>query len=147
MLKKLDDELAFGDESTQEELSALASQGYKTVIDLCTPQEGTQIAAQRAQASGLALKQVPVAVTALSADLVHEFIRQAQQAAAPVYVRCASGKRAGLMALLMRATEQGWSEQEFFRHVQEAGFDCASAPALAQFAVDYMRGLNTAVRQ
>ncbi|MEW6353036.1 MAG: sulfur transferase domain-containing protein [Pseudomonadota bacterium] len=142
MLYRVNERFSFGDESTPEQLKNLAAQGYKTVIDLCTPEEGRQIAAAQAQQAGLALRQVPVSVNALSADTVQKFIDSAGHAAGPVYVRCASGKRAGLMTLLALATEENWPEEKFFEQVHAAGFDCSSAPALAQFAQEYMRGLR-----
>ena len=142
MLLKVNEVLAFGDQESPEQLKALAQQGYKTIIDLCTPKESKQIPAERAREAGLALQQVPVAVDALNGDLVRHFIKVLEQSTAPVYTRCASGKRAGLMALLALATQQHWSEQEFFKQVEAAGFDCSSAPALAQFAHDYIQELQ-----
>ena len=142
MLLKINERLAFGDEETPEQLKALAQQGYKTLIDLCTVKEGKQISDESARKAGLEVHQVPVDVDALNNDLVRKFIQTLEQSEAPVYTRCASGKRAGLMVLLALATQQHWTEQEFFKQVEAAGFDCSTAPALAQFAHDYIRQLQ-----
>ncbi|HLA74932.1 MAG TPA: sulfur transferase domain-containing protein [Gammaproteobacteria bacterium] len=143
MLKKLTKDLAFGDQASPEQLAELKGQGFKAVIDLCTPQEGRQIPPAQVQAAGLELKQFPVAVEALNKDLVKHYTQLVKEAGGPVYTRCASGKRAGLLALLSLATEHGWSEHEFFEQVKAAGFDCASAPGLAQFAMEYIQGLSS----
>lgn len=142
MWMKLNESLAFGSAADIAQLRELARQGYKTVIDLCASEENTPVLAEAARAAGLELVHFPVSVNALSKETVQGFIASLGTAQQPVYTRCASGKRAGLMALLAEATRNHWSEQEFFQHVKECGFDCESAPALAQFAMNYLRDLN-----
>ena len=142
MQTKLNGSLTFGNASDAGQLRGLAQQGYKTVIDLCAAGENIPITAEAAHAAGLELQHYPVSVDSLSKATVQGFIAKLSSAQQPVYTRCASGKRAGFMVLLADATLNHWSEQEFFQHVKECGFDCESAPALAQFAMSYMRDLN-----
>jgi uncharacterized protein (TIGR01244 family) len=138
MFTSITDQLAIGDEMTQERLNAFAQQGYRTVIDLCTTQEGNTITEAQAREAGLILKHMPVSTQTLSSETVKQFITTVEDAESPVYTRCASGRRAALMAFLMQATQQHWTQSQFFERVEAAGFDCRSAPQLAAFAEDYL---------
>lgn len=140
MLKQINPEIAFGDEAGPEQLRQLAGKGYKTVIDLCTPPEKNQIEAAQAQAAGIHLEQVPVAVTALSPAVVQRFNDVLDQAQGPVYVRCASGKRAALLGLLHEARQKNWHYEEVAREAQALGVDLSTPPALEQFARNYLGG-------
>lgn len=142
MWMKLNESLAFGSAADAAQLRELAQQGYKTVIDLCAAEENIPVLAEAARAAGLELLHFPVSANALSKEAVQGFIAKLSAARQPVYTRCASGKRAGLMTLLAEATYNHWSEQEFFQHVKECGFDCESAPVLAQFAMSYLHELS-----
>ena len=142
MWMKLNESFAFGSAADAAQLQELAQQGYKTVIDLCAAEENIPVLAEGVRAVGLELLHFPVSANALSKETVQGFIAKLSAARQPVYTRCASGKRAGLMVLLAEATRNHWSEQEFFQHVKECGFDCESAPVLAQFTMNYLHDLN-----
>lgn len=146
MFKQLTDQLAIGDETTPEGLEALAQRGYKMVIDLCTVQEGNTLAETRVREAGLALKHVPVSLQNLSPAVVEQFIAVVEQADGPVYTRCASGRRAALMVFLTQATQEYWTQTQFFERVNAAGFDCSSVPQLATFAEEYLGRLQAASR-
>ncbi len=138
MFQKINDQLAIGDETTQERLQALAQQGYTTVVDLCTFQEGNILPEAPVKKVGLVLQKVPVSTQSLHPALIQQFLTIIQQADGPVYVRCASGRRAALMAFLTQATQQHWTTPQFFEYVEASGFDCSTAPQLAEFAREYM---------
>jgi uncharacterized protein (TIGR01244 family) len=146
MFKQITDQIAIGDEMTPERLKELGQQGYKMVIDLCTVQEGNLIAKTQAREVGLVLKHVPVSMESLSPEIVEQFITTVEQADGPVYTRCASGRRAALMAFLTQATQERWTHTQFFEVVEAAGFDCSSAPQLAAFAEEYLEKLHTTSR-
>lgn len=143
MFKQITDQIAIGDEMSPERLKELAQQGYKMVIDLCTVQEGHLIAETQAREAGLVLRQVPVSMESLSPEIVEQFITTVEQADGLVYTRCASGRRAALMAFLTQATQERWTHTQFFEQVEAAGFDCRSAPQLATFAKKYLEKLHT----
>lgn len=146
MFKQISDQLAIGDETTPEGLKALAQQGYKMVIDLCTIQEGNTLAETLASEAGLNLKRVPVSLQNLGPAVVERFIAAVEQADGPVYTRCASGRRAALMVFLTQATQEHWTQSQFFEQVKAAGFDCSSVPQLAAFAEEYLGRLQSVSR-
>jgi uncharacterized protein (TIGR01244 family) len=146
MFKQITDQLAIGDETTLDGLKALAQQGYKMVIDLCTIQEGNTLTETRVSEAGLTLKHVPVSLQNLGPAVVEQFIAAVEQADGPVYTRCASGRRAALMVFLTQATQEHWTQPQFFERVKAAGFDCSSIPQLAAFAEEYLGRLHAASR-
>jgi protein tyrosine/serine phosphatase len=58
---------------------------------------------------------------------------------APVFVHCANGKRAGAVALMHLAVENGWTLQEAFEKARSLGFDYESEPQLKEFFERYIR--------
>ena len=143
MFQQMTDQLAIGDETTRERLKELAEQGYTMVVDLCTVQEGNTMAETEVREAGLVLKHIPVSTQSLSPAIVEQFITTIEQAHGLVYTRCASGRRAALMVFLTQATQQHWTNIQFFNQVEAAGFDCRSAPQLAAFAEDYLETLQS----
>src|SRR5690349_18200775 len=82
------------------ELLALVSEGFRTVIDLRTDDEPGQDLSPRQEALaarrlGLAYCHVPVPADRVDAGVLDRFRAALADAVKPVFVHCASGKRAG----------------------------------------------------
>lgn len=102
---QIDDKLSVGiDQPTLGELSELAEDGFRTVIDLRLPGEPGLLMQPEAedfaaQAEGLEYVHLPVAGDHLSDDLVRRFRQEVQRRPGPILVHCGSGERSAALAM------------------------------------------------
>ncbi len=123
MFQTITESLAVGNLISQEALTELHQKGYRTVIDLCTPTEPNQLNAEEVKQIGFDYIRVPVDRQHIPLDKLAEFIQVVDATNQPVYTRCASGLRAGVMTLLTLAQREGWTEQEYLAQRQKLGID------------------------
>jgi len=123
MFQSVTESLAIGNLSSPEELQAIAQQGYSTVIDLCTPTEGKQLNAEEVQKLGFNYISIPVSPQNLNSEVLKTFSETVNTASQPIYIRCASGLRAGVFTLLILADQQNWTEEEYLKRHQELGLE------------------------
>ncbi|MGF1575872.1 MAG: beta-lactamase hydrolase domain-containing protein [Cyanophyceae cyanobacterium] len=142
MLKTLTDTVAVGCLSDPETLQNLADQGYQTLIDLCPEAEGNPVDTDYLKKVGIQYVNVPVSPRNLTDETLQTFKQTVQDAAAPIYVRCASGLRAGVLTLLTLAEQQGWTESDYLEQRQALGLDHKPGCLLAEFAEKQFRSQN-----
>lgn len=121
MFQKVTESLAIGNLITSEELQEIAQQGYSTLIDLCTPIESQQMKVEDVKKLGFNYINIPVSPQNLNSELLQMFSKTVNTASQPVYIRCASGLRAGVFTLLTLADQQNWTEKEYLEHHQKLG--------------------------
>lgn len=78
-------------------LKELKEHGFKTIIDLRTPPEGTQEERNAAEAEGLTYRNIPITGAGISAEQIAAFTKVFESAEKPVLFHCASGNRAGAL--------------------------------------------------
>ena len=83
----------------------LAAQGFKTIIDLRTPAEGTNEEKQAAEAADLHYINIPVTGEGINQKQLATFTKVIENTAKPVLVHCASGNRAGAMWFAYRISK------------------------------------------
>lgn len=91
------------------ELAALASQGYRSIIDLRTGREPGQLLSpeqekEEAQSHGLRYLHLPVESANIDPSATQRFRLEVSQMPGPVYVHCSSGRRA--QAIVAAAFEE-----------------------------------------
>lgn len=123
MFQNITESFAVGNLISQEALTELHQKGYRTVIDLCTPTEANQLNADEVKKIGFDYISVPVDRQNIPLDKLAEFTQAVDANNPPVYTRCASGLRAGVMTLLTLAQREGWTEQEYLAQRQKLGID------------------------
>lgn len=84
---------SLGESGVQE----LATQGFKTIIDLRTEAEGTDIEKQAVEQAGMRYINIPVTAKGIDDVQLSAFIDTIEHATPPILVHCASGNRAGAM--------------------------------------------------
>ena len=127
---------------SSEDLSQLARAGYKSVVNLRCENEPDapmtpQLEGEKATALGLEYRNIPVAGDALTGDLVDRFRDCVKSLPGPLFVHCASGKRAGAFTMMHVAAENDLSGEAALAQAKEMGFAC-DQPALAEFVRDYI---------
>ncbi len=119
-----------------QHFTALADQGFTTVIDLRLEQEGTADEAEAAVAAGLDYHSLPVGRTLPDEATLAEFSRLlAADPQAQVLVYCASGNRAGTLWAMHRI-DSGLSVAAAIDEGRAAGMAAERAAWLEAWAAE-----------
>jgi uncharacterized protein (TIGR01244 family) len=139
-VKKINDELTVAGQVTSEQLQQAVNEGYKSVLNLRSPDEQGFISneQQQAQALGLHYINIPVKPNEINDELTTEVLKQIDQLPKPALIHCASGMRAGALVFMNVATRQGLTAQQAFEKAEAVGFDCSAHPQMKQFFEDYV---------
>lgn len=139
-VKKINNELTVAGQVTSEQLQQAVNEGYKSVLNLRSPDEQGFISneQQQAQALGLHYVNIPVKPNEISDELTTEVLKQIDDLPKPALIHCASAMRAGVMAFMNVATRQGMTPEQVFEKAAEAGFDCNANPQMKQFLEHYV---------
>ncbi len=137
---KINDQITVAGQVAPEQFEEAARQGFKSVLNLRTPDEEGYLPdeEQQAEAAGLRYASIPVKKEEISDELTDNVLKEIDELPKPVLVHCASGMRAGAMAFMHMATREGLPAEEAMRRAQESGFDCNSEPQLKQFFEHYV---------
>ncbi len=139
-VKKINNELTVAGQVTPGQLQQLADEGYKSVMNLRSPEEEgfMKDEPQQAEAAGLQYVNIPVKPDGMSDELTTKVLEQIDRLPKPAFIHCASSMRAGAMAFMNVATRQGMTPEQVFEKATEAGFDCDANPQMKQFLEDYV---------
>jgi uncharacterized protein (TIGR01244 family) len=133
-IKKVSDEFSAGGQPTPETLKQLAKEGYKSVVNLRSPDETGVLAdeQQQAQAAGLEYVNVPISSTQASDDSTAKVLFELEKLPTPVYFHCGAGGRANALALITLATQQQLNHEQVLAKAKELGIN-PDQPQLKRF--------------
>ncbi|WP_421654360.1 beta-lactamase hydrolase domain-containing protein [Leptothermofonsia sp. ETS-13] len=140
-IKSINDDIAIAmGQPTPDDLQQAAQEGYKSVLNLRSPQEEGALSdeQQQAEAAGLQYVNLPVRPDALSQEQTDQIMNQIDQLPKPLLTHCKSGLRSGAMALMYAATCEGLSAEATMEKGKRMGFDCESSPQMKQFFQQYV---------
>ncbi|PZO49585.1 MAG: phosphatase [Phormidesmis priestleyi] len=140
-IKRINDQLAVAmGQVTPEELQQAAQEGYKSVLNLRSPNEEGFLSdeQQQAEAAGLKYVNVPVKPDGMSDELADQVLQEIDQLPKPALIHCKSGMRSGAMTLMYVAIQQGMTADEAMSMGKQNGFDCDSNPKMKQFFEHYV---------
>ncbi|OKH41308.1 phosphatase [Calothrix sp. HK-06] len=132
--KKISDDLSVAGQVTPEELQQLASEGFKSVLNLRASDEEGFLSDEQQQAEKLGLEYANVPLQPKQADheLTKQAIEQVENLPKPILIHCAGGARAGGIALIAAAIQEELSYEEITQVAQEVGISL-DQPHLKQF--------------
>lgn len=138
--KKINDQLTIAGKLAPEQLQQAASEGYKSVLNLRSPEEEGFLKdeQQQVEAAGMQYVNIPVKPDGMTDKLTDRVLDQIDQLPKPALIHCASSMRAGAMAFMSVATRQGMTAAQVFEKAEEAGFDCDANPRMKQFLEHYV---------
>ena len=139
MFQSVTESLAIGNVVSPEELREVSQKGYKTIIDLCTAPEGNLLNAEEVEKLGFNLISLPVDKKNLNPEILPAFMQAVNSSPQSIYIRCASGLRAGVMALLTLAIQQNWTEQQYLERRDALGIKHQPGCLLEAFAQEYFQ--------
>ncbi|MDB9457967.1 sulfur transferase domain-containing protein [Dolichospermum circinale CS-1225] len=135
--KKVSDNLSIAGQISSEELKQLARGGFKSVLNLRSPDENGFFddEKQEAQIVGLEYTNIPLNSQAPNPKLTAEAIQAVENLPKPILIHCAGGARAGGIALIANAIQAGLSYQEIVQKANELGINLEQ-PHLKQFLLE-----------
>jgi uncharacterized protein (TIGR01244 family) len=133
-IKKISDEFAAGGQPTSEDLTRLANEGFKSVVNLRSLNESGTLAheEQLAEAAGLNYLNVPLPSTEANAQLTAQMLAKVENLPTPIYFHCGAGGRASASALITFATQQKLNREAVLAKAKELGIN-PEQPQLKQF--------------
>lgn len=148
--RKITSEITIGGQPTADDIRELAAAGYRTVVNLRTPDEAGILPDEKVEVehANLNYSAIPVAPDILDDITVQRFSQAVSSIdSQPAYVHCKGGGRAGVMTLLHLAIEHGWSLEQTLKEGERLGGigPSATSPYRAFFE-EYIRRHSPAER-
>ncbi|NIB39813.1 hypothetical protein HBA55_09470 [Pseudomaricurvus alkylphenolicus] len=100
--KTFDQRLSTSGKLRSGALPLLQQQGFKTILDLRTPKEGTAQEQRDAEALGLSYINIPVSRSLPSQQTLAKIRNLLDNSDAPILMHCGSGSRVGMVWSLLR---------------------------------------------
>ncbi|RCJ39347.1 phosphatase [Nostoc punctiforme NIES-2108] len=135
--KKVSDDLSAAGQLTSEELKQAAQEGFKSVLNLRSPDEPGFLSdeQQQAQAAGLQYANIPLKPSEANQEQTELAIQEIENLPKPILIHCAAGARAGGIALIANAISEGLTYEEISQKAQELGLNLEQ-PHLKQFLLE-----------
>ncbi|QHG15495.1 sulfur transferase domain-containing protein [Nostoc sp. ATCC 53789] len=135
--KKVSEDLSAAGQPTPEDLKQAAQEGFKSVLNLRSPDEPGFLSdeQQQAQAAGLQYANIPLKPSEVNQELTDAAIQEIENLPKPILIHCAAGARAGGIALISNAISEGLTYEEISQKAQELGLNLEQ-PHLKQFLLE-----------
>lgn len=140
-VKKLRDDLAIAmNQLTGEQVQQASQEGFKSILNLRSPQEEgfSNNEQQQAESAGLQYVNVPVKPDAMDDALADRVLQEIDQLPKPALIHCKSGMRSGALTLMYIATHEGMSAEQAMAIGKQHDFDCDAHPQMKQFFEQYI---------
>ncbi|BAY41096.1 hypothetical protein NIES2111_54870 [Nostoc sp. NIES-2111] len=136
-IKKVSDDLSIAGQISSEELQQAANDGFKSVLNLRFPDEAGFLTdeQQQAKAAGLEYTNIAIKPSEANPELTQKAVQEIENLPKPILVHCAGGARAGGIALIAEAINQGFTYEQIVQKAQEIGLNLEQ-PHLKQFLLD-----------
>lgn len=134
----VEDGVAVGGQPTAEQVSSLAAEGYRSVVNLRLDAEFDEspviLAARRA---GMSHVSVPISAKEPTDAAVDQFLRVTDDPGLyPVFIHCGSGNRAAALWMIRRVVREGWHIGLAAAEAEKAGL---KSEELRDFAFAYIQ--------
>jgi uncharacterized protein (TIGR01244 family) len=133
-IKKISDQFSAAGQVSPEDLQQAAQTGFKSVLNLRSPAETGFVNDEQEQANavGLEYANIPLSPTQANQESLNQVIQEIENLPKPILVHCAAGARAGAIALIAAANQQGLTPEQVKQKAQELGLKLEQ-PHLQQF--------------
>lgn len=123
---------------TEEGFKEIARKGYKSVLNLRTPAEGSESERAVVEKLGMRYINIPVSPDSINeqaADRFRQVMRDKSNE--PVFVHCRSANRVGGMMILYLVLDKKESLDDAVKQAHQIGF--SDMPWLKDFVLDYIK--------
>lgn len=134
MVKPINDDFSAAGQVTPAELEQAAQKGFKSVLNLRSPNEEgfLQEEPQVAESLGLSYANAPFTPATADETQIAALVAELDKLPKPTLVHCAGGLRASAIALISIAQQEGLTADQAIERAQAAGFDLNANPKLKQ---------------
>ncbi|MBW4687887.1 MAG: protein tyrosine phosphatase family protein [Komarekiella atlantica HA4396-MV6] len=135
--KKISDDLSATGQLTPEQLQQAADEGFKSVINLRSPDEQGFLSdeQQQAEAAGLQYANIPLKPTEPNQELTKAALEEIADLPKPILIHCAAGARASGIALIANAIQEGLTDEQIQQKAADLGISLEQ-PHLKQFLLE-----------
>ncbi|MBD0264231.1 MAG: protein tyrosine phosphatase family protein [Tolypothrix sp. Co-bin9] len=135
--KKISNDLSAAGQLTPEQLQQAADEGFKSVINLRSPNEQGFLSdeQQQAEAVGLQYANIPLKPTEPNQELTKAALEEIADLPKPILIHCAAGARASGIALIANAIQEGLTDEQIQQKAADLGISLEQ-PHLKQFLLE-----------
>lgn len=137
--QKINDQISIGGALRDGDAQDLESRGFKTVVNLMTPDESNDGEEELVKGVGLDYAPIPISPATLDEITVARFLQAVESSDGPVAVHCKGGGRAGMMALLYLAIDNGWTVEKALAEGEKMKIKVGADSPYRQFFESYIR--------
>lgn len=122
-IRKINDNLAIAGQPTPAQLRQIAQAGFKSILNLRSPDEEGFLnnEQQQVEALGLYYINVPVKIDSINYELVAQVLKQIDELAKPTLLHCNNAIRSAAFTLMHIATRQGVTLKQAFKQAEQMG--------------------------
>jgi len=135
-------EITVGGQPTADNIRELKERGFQTVINLRAPDEKNLLKDEKRHVEDNCMDyaSIPVASQTLDEAAVQRFSTTVgAKNSQPVYVHCGSGGRAGVLALLYLAIDNGWTVEQALQEGEKHGIGPSERSPYRRFFEEYIQ--------
>jgi uncharacterized protein (TIGR01244 family) len=142
--QRIDEDCTIARQLTPEQIEQLPHRGFKSVLNLRSPDESGVLGdeQQRIEALGLRYANVPVLLDQLNSKLAEEVLSTLQDLPKPILIYCASARRASAIALLEIARQRELTPEQVLELGLTMGFDYDAHPNLKLFIYEHVASMQ-----
>lgn len=121
IIRKINDELAIAGSVTVNQLQQIAEEGYKSVLNLRSPNHFSNDEQQQVERLGLCYVSLPIDAEVIDPEIAAKILNQINRLSKPTLVCCNNATLAAAMVLMYISISQGQPLQQAFQRAQELG--------------------------
>jgi uncharacterized protein (TIGR01244 family) len=129
-IRKINDELTIAGQLDVAELKQIVQAGFKSVLNLRSPDEPGFLYAEQQQAEsfGLYYVNLSVRIDSLDDDIIALVLQKIHQMPKPILIHCDNAVRSAAFALIYIATSQGATRQQALQQAERFGLFTTDKP-------------------
>lgn len=132
--------VTIGGKPAESDIEDLKARGFRTVINLMTPDEPGALEEERlVEGAGLSYSHIPVSPVTVDDAAVFRFTQAIDSSDGPVAVHCKGGGRAGILTLLYLAVKNQWTVEKTVEEGEKLGAKIGPDSPYRAFFEDYIR--------
>lgn len=123
LTRKINNELTIAGQIPLESIQQLAEEGYKTILNLRSPDEPEFLTDEQKKVEhlGLCYVNIPTQVEVISLESITEILQQITVLPKPILLHCDTGMRAAAVAFMQVALKQGIAPERAFDQAIQFG--------------------------
>jgi len=123
VVRKINDELAIAGQIIPEQLPEIAEEGYKSVLNLRSPDEHGFLTNEQDKIEFLGLHYVnlPTKTEMINPEVVLRILKTINELPKPILIHCDNAMRSAAIVLMYIATKQGIPLEQTFQQATKLG--------------------------